>query len=190
MIIGELLRIPWYYYKSKFNRATEVFFIMMGEPQCCKPFQFERSMAPTANCKKYCKGKLLRKFQTSIDEAKASICIAMFNFNCPQIADFILRAHEKNIKIRLLIDKSNCDNNENRQAKRLHEAGKQIVIFFIEMFKIFNHFVFMVYFSTGISVRMCGDATKKMHHKFCLIDGTRADGVLITGSLNWTYSVS
>lgn len=37
---------------------------------------------------------------------------------------------------------------------------------------------------------MCGDVTKKMHHKFCLIDGTRSDGVLITGSLNWTYSVS
>lgn len=121
MIIGELLRIPWYYYKSKLNRATEVFFIMMGEPKCCKPF--ERSMAPTPNCKKYCKGKLLQKFQSSIVEAKASICIAMYNFNCPQIADYILQAHRKNIKIRLLVDKSNCDNNENRQAKRLHEAG-------------------------------------------------------------------
>lgn len=120
-IIGELIRLPFRYYKSKLNRATEVFFIMMGEPKCCKPF--ERSIAPTPNCKKYCKGKLLQKFQMSIVEAKASICIAIYNFNCPQIADYILIAHKKNIQIRLLIDKSNCDTNENRQAKRLHEAG-------------------------------------------------------------------
>lgn len=121
IIIGELLRLPFRYYKF---RVTEVFFIMMGEPKCCKPF--ERSIAPTPNCKKYCKGKLLQKFQTCIVEAKASICIAMFNFNCPQIADFILLAHRKNIQIRLLVDKSNCDTNENRQARRLHEAGTHI----------------------------------------------------------------
>lgn len=44
--------------------------------------------------------------------------------------------------------------------------------------------------SAGISVRVSGEGEKLMHHKFCLIDGTTAKGVLITGSLNWTYGVS
>lgn len=42
----------------------------------------------------------------------------------------------------------------------------------------------------GIHVRISGEGDKLMHHKFCLIDGTSAKGVLITGSLNWTYGVS
>lgn len=41
----------------------------------------------------------------------------------------------------------------------------------------------------GISVRISGEGDALMHHKFCLIDGTSAKGVLITGSLNWTYTV-
>lgn len=121
IIIGESVRFLWRWYKSKSNRITEVYFIMLGEPKCCKPF--ERSVAPMPNCKKYCKGKLLQKFQISIMEAKASICIAMYNFNCLQIADYVLHAHRNNIQIRVLLDKANCDTNENRQAKRLHEAG-------------------------------------------------------------------
>lgn len=45
-------------------------------------------------------------------------------------------------------------------------------------------------FKPGIPVRVSGENEKLMHNKFCLIDGTNAKGVLITGSLNWTYGVS
>lgn len=51
------------------------------------------------------------------------------------------------------------------------------------LFKLF--FIF-----AGISVRVSGEGDKLMHHKFCLIDGTSNRGLIITGSLNWTYGVS
>lgn len=56
-----------------------------------------------------------------------------------------------------------------------------------------NSFDF-VYFSEGIDVRVFGisnaDEKKLMHHKFCVIDSSSSDGALITGSLNWSYTVS
>lgn len=47
-----------------------------------------------------------------------------------------------------------------------------------------------IFLLTGIPVRVSGENEKLMHNKFCLIDGTNAKGILITGSLNWTYGVS
>lgn len=60
----------------------------------------------------------------------------------------------------------------------------------------------------GISVRVAGDEASTnndelascgdkststnslMHNKYCIIDGESDVGVLITGSLNWTFSLS
>lgn len=48
---------------------------------------------------------------------------------------------------------------------------------------------FCVFF-IGVAVRVSGEDDKLMHNKFCLIDGTASRGILITGSMNWTYGVS
>lgn len=87
-------------------------------------------------------------------------------------------------------DKSMSENKENKtQAKRLKDAGK---LNSLNPVQIQKHFILLhidAIFCIGISVRISGEADKLMHHKFCLIDGTSAKGALITGSLNWTYTV-
>lgn len=50
-----------------------------------------------------------------------------------------------------------------------------------------------VYLMLGIKVRVLGtsgDGEKLMHNKFCIIDSTSPEGIVINGSLNWTHQVS
>lgn len=47
-----------------------------------------------------------------------------------------------------------------------------------------------VYNFTGVSVRKSGDDKMKMHNKFCVVDPNESTGVVISGSLNWSYAVS
>ncbi|XP_031639957.1 mitochondrial cardiolipin hydrolase-like [Contarinia nasturtii] len=160
-IIALLLFVVLYdWYKKMTINHHEVYFVMMGEPQCCNPN--DANASPNNNCRKYCMGKLLKKIMDRINSAKHSICIAMYNFSNHRIADCVLRAHRRGVKVRLIIDKSMSESNESKtQAKRLKDAG--------------------------IHVKVSGEGDKLMHHKFCLIDGTTAKGLLLTGSLNWTY---
>ncbi|XP_055298904.1 mitochondrial cardiolipin hydrolase-like [Sitodiplosis mosellana] len=160
IVVLLLLKVFYDLYRKLTKSHHEVYFVMMGEPECCNPN--DRNMNPGNNCRKYCMGKLLLKIMNRINGAKSSICVAMYNFSNHRLADCLLRAHRRGVKIRLVTDKSTCESGENKtQAKRLKDAG--------------------------ISVRISGEDDKLMHHKFCLIDGTSPKGVLITGSLNWTY---
>lgn len=51
-----------------------------------------------------------------------------------------------------------------------------------------------VCFAERIDVRVFGisnaDEKKLMHHKFCVVDYSSSNGAVITGSLNWSYTVS
>lgn len=108
-------------YKKFTKNHHEVYFVM-GESNCCNPY--ENSSSSNDHCKKYCVGKLLMKIRNRINASKSSICIAMYNFSNHLIADSVLSAHRRGVKIRLLIDKSACESPENKtQAKRLKNAG-------------------------------------------------------------------
>lgn len=112
-------------YKKLTKSHHEIYFVMMGDPSCCDPYE---NPGASENCKKYCMGKLLMKLMYRINSAKSSMCIAMYNFSNHRIADCILRAHHRGIKIRLIIDKSACENKDNKtQAKRLKSAGKKTI---------------------------------------------------------------
>lgn len=112
-------------YKKWTKNHHEVYFVMMGEPQCCNPN--DASITPNKNCRKYCMGKLLKKIMDRINSAKHSDCIAMYNFSNHRIADCVLRAHRRGVKIRLIIDKSMSESNESKtQAKRLKDAGNSV----------------------------------------------------------------
>lgn len=111
------------WYKKLTRNHHEVYFVMMGEPLCCS--QNDASSTTNKNCQKYCMGKLLVKIMNCIDAAKSSICIAMYNFSNHRIADCVLRAHRRGVKVRLVIDKSMSASKESKtQAKRLKDAGK------------------------------------------------------------------
>lgn len=160
----------------------EVYFVMMGEPKCCDPY---KNPASSSNCARYCVGKLVSRITNHISSAKLSVCIAMYNFNNHQLADCVLRAHRRGAKVRIIIDRSSCNKkNTKSPAHRLRNAGKSMTSF-IGMALKSSTIAF-----AGISIRVSGEQHKLMHHKFCLIDATTANGVLITGSLNWTYGVS
>lgn len=113
-------------YKKLTKSHHEVYFVMMGEPECCNPN--DRNINPGKNCRKYCMGKLLMKIMNRINGAKSSICIAMYNFSNHRVGDAILRAHRRGVKVRLVLDKTMCESGESKtQAKRLKDAGKSIL---------------------------------------------------------------
>lgn len=108
-------------YKKYTKNYSEIYFVMMGQPNCCKPYE---NPGASDRCTKYCAGKLLMKITNRIQSAKSSICIAMYNFSNHRFADYILGAHNRGVKVRLIIDKTACENADNKtQAKRLKNAG-------------------------------------------------------------------
>lgn len=111
-------------YKKFTERHHEVYFVMMGEPDCCNPNN-PGNTDPNKKCKKYCNGKLLKQIMDRINTAKTSILIAMYNFSNHRLADCVLRAHRRGVKVRLIIDRSMGENTESKtQAKRLKDAGE------------------------------------------------------------------
>lgn len=114
----------------KFTKSHHEVYFVMGETNCCNPH--ENPGSNNNRCKKYCPAKLLMKIRNRISSSKSSICIAMYNFSNRLFADYLLSAHRRGVKIRLLVDKSACENPENKtQAKRLKNAGN-----------IFSYFIF------------------------------------------------
>lgn len=180
-------------YKKYSKDHHEVYFVM-GDSNCCNPNENPTSKSNINQCQKYCAKKVVLKIRNRIGSSKSSICIAMYNFSNHLMADYVLGAHRRGIKIRLLIDKSACESPENRtQARRLKNAGMfecKLRLFLSIFPSILKPISCEFTFSPGIPVRVSGENEKLMHNKFCLIDGTNARGVLITGSLNWTYGVS
>ncbi|HJL17865.1 MAG TPA: phospholipase D-like domain-containing protein [Sandaracinaceae bacterium LLY-WYZ-13_1] len=102
-----------------------------------------------------------------IDGAERSIDVAMYSFRDASILDALERAHDRGVSIRFLFESANGDRSdpEGSRSAQLEDLG--------------------------IEVRY---VNKIMHHKLAIIDGARtdvseaADGILITGSGNWSSS--
>lgn len=92
--------------------------------------------------------------------SRNSIDAALHRFNSQRLARALLDAHQRNVRIRLLTDRSKFG--ESAATQRLLS-------------------------SCGFRVRVTqgrdGDDSK-MHHKFAVLDGR----VVITGSYNWTFA--
>jgi phosphatidylserine/phosphatidylglycerophosphate/cardiolipin synthase-like enzyme len=93
-----------------------------------------------------------------IDEASASIDLAIFDFTAGDLAEALLRARAREVAIRIVADA--------RQARGLHSVIPRLR-------------------AAGVEVRLLrGRGRGIMHHKFAVFDGRRA----VTGSYNWTDS--
>jgi len=79
----------------------------------------------------------------ALDEAEKSIYIAMYSFTDDQLADAVIRAHDREVKVRLLLDDGQDSDKGNRQFPKLIDAG--------------------------IAVRV-EHVTGLLHHKFAVID--------------------
>ncbi len=98
-----------------------------------------------------------------IDNAKRNIDVAMYAFTSRPIAQALIRAHRRGVKLRIILDRK----------------------FALES-KFSKHKFLM---KRGINVKLVSPPPQKgktglMHHKFAVIDGK----VVLTGSFNWTAS--
>lgn len=109
----------------------------------------------------------LVRVRALIDGAERSIDVAMYSFSDAGILDALARAVARGVSIRVIYDGANGDRSDpvGSRSAQLEDMG--------------------------IEVRY---VNKIMHHKLAIIDGARtspdeaADGILITGSGNWSNS--
>ena len=66
-----------------------------------------RSKSELSQCKNaYCIKKNVSKMIEYIDSAKSSILLCMYIFTCQELADAIINAHERGIKIRVIAEET------------------------------------------------------------------------------------
>lgn len=119
-----------------------LFFPDSGMP--CKKFHSGEGCT-RKNCKSiHDQGSSLLTFLSYINAAKKTMDICVFTITCDEIADAVLAAHERGVKVRVITDDG--------QAKG---KGSDIQTFI----------------DAGIPVRDDHSYTY-MHHKFCVIDKT------------------
>ena len=94
----------------------------------------------------------------NVDRAKSFVDVAIYSFTSRKIADALIRAYKRGVRVRVVADEG---------AAR----GRRCVLPLLEKF--------------GIPVRYKrGSGGGLMHNKYAVIDGK----VVITGSFNWTRS--
>ena len=109
----------------------------------------------------------LSRTDQALDAAEETLDIAMYSISDSGIMDALERAVERGVSVRLLFQAANADRRspEGSRSAKLEDMG--------------------------IDARYIN---KIMHHKFVIIDGPRLDlehardGLLITGSANWSFS--
>ncbi len=96
-----------------------------------------------------------------IDEARAEVLVGMFTFTNRDLARALIRAHERGVVVKVLIDEGQADMRYSK-AGDLREAGVAIV---------------------EVELGQTGDNQDiRYHNKFAVIDRK----LVVTGSFNWT----
>lgn len=97
----------------------------------------------------------------AINRARTEVLVQAYGFTSRTIADALLTAHRRGVRIRLLADREQTFSGDNSRVPDLASAGV----------------------SVSLEVRY-----RSAHNKVMVIDPVSADGAVITGSYNWTYS--
>ena len=146
------------------------FYIQLKGKGLIKPFSCRR---PNCQYAHYSRGPRYNHRETSLmkifltlNQATSTIDLCIFDFTLHYLADYLITAFGRNIRVRIITDahfdrKQNGDSNSNDQIPRLQDAGIPIKV-----------------------NRSNGDDAPKMHNKFVIVDGK----YLIMGSFNWTRS--
>lgn len=127
IIIGMILSIVlyrfYYCYKMENQIVDQAYFVMFYD-DCCNPYKSDYK--PGSQCKKYCTGQLFEKIFASIQSARASICICMFNFTNQRLARCIgYNARKHDINVRVILDKSTTDGNDDRMQTNDSQNSRQ-----------------------------------------------------------------
>lgn len=163
------------------NRVKRITYFLTGD-RCCS----DRHSHTCANIN--CRHKVKREIISKISKAKCSIDIAVFHFTHYDIMTELLIAYDRHVDIRIIVDRSMFTNDGSTQRiiRKLLEKGK-IFAFCLELCHTVKMLLLL---KLGIDVRMLDRRSRLMHHKYCVIDPQSRNGILISGSLNWTKRVS
>lgn len=123
IILGALFVAGRYIYEQFFQLNVEVFFVTLNDPKCNCYANNTRQALRCINPK--CPAKLMLKIISKIEKAKTSIDIAMYNFTNSDLAKAIARAQRRGVRIRVVVDKSADENEDNHsQVVELLKNGK------------------------------------------------------------------
>ncbi|MFP4497994.1 MAG: phospholipase D-like domain-containing protein [Vulcanimicrobiota bacterium] len=100
----------------------------------------------------------LDKIVESLDNAQASINLAVYKLYNEAFSDALLRAHNRGVDVRVILDGSKHAKKDSKYDL-LKQKGMNVIVF-------------------------TPPSGGHMHHKFCVVD----EELIITGSYNWNYS--
>ncbi|CAH0548034.1 unnamed protein product [Brassicogethes aeneus] len=131
----------------------EIVFINM------KNFDCRLHLIKRYECGDFCSAVHYKRFKNFMLSAKKSISICMYMMTFEEIAELLIRAHIRGIKVRVLMDLIMSETKESKYT-------------FLK--------------KAGIPIK-CGAKMEMMHHKFCLLDEEDSNlGKIMFGSLNLT----
>lgn len=107
-------------------------------------------------------GKCADRIIRELKGAQKEILVAVYAFTNEELAWTVVRAHERGVKVQVVLDKDFDGRNESSQGAFLESRG------------------LAVRRATGVKIRQLDSGL--MHQKFAVIDGK----VVVTGSYNWT----
>ena len=94
--------------------VTVFTFTVLGNSTCCCVEAF--FVSPSVD------GVIESEIIKALDEAEKSIYIAMYSFTDDQLADAVIRAHDREVKVRVILEDSR-KNERGGEYDRLHDSG-------------------------------------------------------------------
>lgn len=117
-----MVGFAFWFYENVIKTRIEVGFVSINGVSC---LNFNNIYNHRCE-RKYCATKLLLNMIEKIDMAKDSIDIAMYNLTNRELVKSILKARNRNVPVRLIMDKSVLEGLEDRTiASNLKNSGKQ-----------------------------------------------------------------
>ncbi|XP_066595279.1 uncharacterized protein zuc isoform X2 [Prorops nasuta] len=133
VLLSEVLLYVYKKYKNENNKEIvtklakkepfhqEVLFFIENSAQCLKHYNYYNYRCPM----RHCAAKNLRKVVNYINSAKKTLEVCIYFFTCKQLMQVILRAHEKGVAVRIVLD-STMSENASSSRYNLRESGIQI----------------------------------------------------------------
>ncbi|XP_015116833.1 mitochondrial cardiolipin hydrolase [Diachasma alloeum] len=152
--------VAWQLWKKYFRKngnsnnetITEALIFNCESAQCR-----EHAMRQVSCEIPHCPGRNIKKLVHFFDSAKKTLDVCIYILTYKDISDAIIRAHKRDITIRLIVDSGMSETSGcSTQLTRIRRAG--------------------------IKIRMHRSTVSLMHHKFAIID----EELMILGSSNWT----
>lgn len=127
-ILSVVIVVALHIYENFYKLNVETHFVTINDPNCSC---YTNNAKQARLCKnEKCPSKLMSKIISKIEKAKKSIDIAMYNFTNSDLAKAIGRARQRRVPIRIVVDKSADENEDNHsQVVEGLRNGKILMIF-------------------------------------------------------------